>query len=128
MSETIAMRIPGRLRSFPSNYTSLVNIALIGHGFMGRAHSNAYRQVGHFFNIQRKPRLKVICGRDQSTLAAMASQWEWEETAADWRSVIDRPDIDAVDIALPNHLHAEVAIAAAKAGKMVFCEKPLAVT
>jgi predicted dehydrogenase len=103
-----------------------MNIALIGYGFMGRAHSNAFLQAPRFFETRIRPRLKVVCGRDRARVDQMAAQWGWEETASDWRAVIDRKDIDLVDIAAPNHLHAEIAIAAAQAGKMVLCEKPLA--
>lgn len=95
---------------------------------MGRAHSNAYHQVGHFFDLARKPRRKLICGRDRQALERVASQWDWEETATDWRAAVERKDIDIVDIAVPNALHAEIAIAAAEAGKIVLCEKPLAMT
>jgi predicted dehydrogenase len=103
-------------------------VALIGQGFMGKAHSNAYCQAGHFFDLPYRIRRKVICGRDAVSLAEMAGRWHWEETSTDWRAAIDRPDIDAVDISLPNHLHAPVAIAAAQAGKIVLCEKPLAMS
>jgi predicted dehydrogenase len=95
---------------------------------MGRAHSNAYRQAPHFFDLPFTPRLKVICGRNQAGLDRMASVWGWEETETDWRRVVERTDIDAVDVAVPNALHAPIAIAAARAGKIVFCEKPLAVS
>ena len=105
-----------------------LRVALLGQGFMGKAHSNAYCQVEHFYDSPYRIRRKVICGRDQSALAAMASRWGWEETATDWRAVIDRSDVDAVDVSLPNHLHAEVATAAAEAGKIVMCEKPLAMS
>ena len=105
---------------------SALNIALIGYGFMGKAHSNAYAQVGHFFPRVRKVRRKVICGRNRVGLEALARAWEWHETETDWRRVIERKDIDVVDICVPNYLHAEMAIAAAEAGKMVLCEKPLA--
>lgn len=105
-----------------------MNVALIGYGFMGRAHSNAYHQVSHFFDLQRPPVLKLICGRNREALDRMASQWGWEETATDWRAAIDRKDIDIVDIATPNALHAEIALAAAQAGKIVLCEKPLAIS
>lgn len=103
-------------------------VALLGQGFMGKAHSNAYVQAPHFFDLPCTIARKVICGRDPSSLASMAARWGWEETSTDWRAVIERKDIDAVDICLPNHLHAPVAIAAAEAGKMVLCEKPLALT
>ncbi|MEM7146219.1 MAG: Gfo/Idh/MocA family oxidoreductase [Verrucomicrobiota bacterium] len=105
-----------------------VNIALLGHRFMGRAHSNAWRQVGPFFEPELRPRLKVICGRDEAALAGFAENWGWEEVETDWRRVIERDDIDVVDISLPTFLHAEVAIAAAEAGKHLFCEKPAALT
>jgi len=103
-----------------------LRIALLGQGFMGKAHSNAYVQAGHFFDLPYRIRRRLVCGRDQTALTAMAERWGWEETATDWRAAIDRDDIDAVDISLPNHLHAPAAIAAAQAGKMILCEKPLA--
>ncbi len=105
-----------------------LNVAIIGQGSMGRAHSNAYRQVNHFFDVPFAPQLKVICGRNQAGLEKMAATWGWQEISTDWRSVIDRKDIDIIDVATPNGLHAEMAIAAAEAGKIVFCEKPLAVS
>jgi predicted dehydrogenase len=95
---------------------------------MGKAHSNAYCQAGHFFDLPYRLRRRLICGRDADALARMAERWEWEETATDWRAAIDRSDIDAVDIALPNHLHGPAAIAAAQAGKIILCEKPLALS
>ena len=104
-----------------------LRVALLGQGFMGKAHSNAYVQAGHFFDLPYRIRRRLLCGRDQATLTTMAERWGWEETATDWRAAIDRDDIDAVDISLPNHLHAPVAIAAAQAGKMILCEKPLAI-
>lgn len=105
-----------------------MNIAMVGTGFIARAHSNAFHQVGHFFDDPFALRTKVVCGRDPARLAAFARQWQWEETASSWESVINRPDIDIVDIAAPNALHAPIAIAAAKAGKIIFCEKPLAMS
>jgi len=104
-----------------------LRIALLGQGFMGKAHSNAYVQAGHFFELPYRIRRRLLCGRDQNSLTAMAERWGWEETCTDWRAAIERDDIDAVDISLPNHLHAPVAIAAAQAGKMILCEKPLAI-
>jgi predicted dehydrogenase len=103
-------------------------VALLGQGFMGKAHSNAYCQAPHFFDLPFTIRRTLLCGREAASLSAMAQRWGWDETSTDWRSAIDRKDIDAVDICLPNHLHAPVAIAAARAGKVVFCEKPLALS
>src|SRR5436305_9249047 len=103
-------------------------VALLGQGFMGKAHSNAYCQAEHFFDVPFRIRRSLLCGRDPQALAAMAERWGWDETSTDWRAAIDRRDIDAVDIALPNHLHAPAAVAAAEAGKMVLCEKPLALS
>ena len=103
-----------------------LNVAMIGQGFMGRAHSNAFLQVGHFFDTPYELRRKVICGRNPETLKAMAARWGWEETATDWKEVVERKDIDVVDVATPNLLHAPIAIASAKAGKILLCEKPLA--
>jgi len=105
-----------------------VNVALIGYAFMGRAHSNAWRQVSRFFSPRLTPRLKVICGRDRKNVQAAAATLGWEESATDWREVIARPDIHIVDVSTPGDSHAEIAIAAAQAGKAVFCEKPLANT
>src|SRR5690242_13076483 len=105
-----------------------LRVAMVGSGFMGKAHSNAFRQVGHFFDLDYELELKVICGRNQSRLDEMAARWGWQETATDWQQVVRRPDIDVVDVATPNALHAAVAIAAAQAGKVVWCEKPLAMS
>jgi predicted dehydrogenase len=104
------------------------NIAMIGSGFIAKAHSNAFRQVGRFFPTSFEFHLKIICGRNQAKLKAMSSQWEWEEMCTDWRQIVSREDIHVIDIAVPNALHAPIAIAAAKAGKIVLCEKPLAVS
>ena len=103
-----------------------LNVAMIGSGSIAKAHSNAFRQVSHFFDVPYELDLRVMCGRNQSKLEAAATQWGWQEVSTDWQAVVARPDIDVVDIAVPNILHAPVAIAAAKAGKMVWCEKPLA--
>lgn len=105
-----------------------LNVAMIGSGFIGKVHSNAFRQVGHFFDIDYEPSLTLLCGRNQVKLEAAAAQWGWQETETDWQRVIGRKDIDVVDIAVPNALHAPIAIAAAEAGKIVLCEKPLAAT
>src|SRR3984893_14279143 len=105
-----------------------LNVAMIGTGFIGKAHSNAFRQVGHFFNIPYELRLRVLCGRNAAKLTSAATLWGWEETATDWQAVVARPGIDVVDIAVPNALHAPIAIAAVQAGKIVLCEKPLAIS
>ncbi len=105
-----------------------LGVALIGTGFMGRAHSNALAQVNHFFDVPFLPERRLLCGRDRERLAKTARTWGWRETTADWREAVSRADIDVVDVAVPNALHAPIAIAAARAGKMVWCEKPLAVS
>jgi predicted dehydrogenase len=102
-----------------------ISIGLIGCGFMGRAHSNAFATVGHFFPLAPKLILKAVCGRDLAKTRAFAETWGYGSTESDWRSLIERSDIDLVDIAAPNDVHADIAIAAARAGKMVLCEKPL---
>ncbi len=103
-----------------------LNVALIGYGFMGRAHSNAYRKVEQFFDLPYAPRLKVVSARKEAKLKEFADRWGWEETDTDWRRVVQRPDIDLVDICSPNDTHREIALAAAAEGKMIACEKPLA--
>ena len=103
-----------------------LNLAMIGSGFIAKVHSNAFRQAGHFFDLPYELHLKVICGRNRGKLDSAATQWGWEEVQTDWQAVIGRKDIDLVDIAVPNALHAPIAIAAAEAGKAVLCEKPLA--
>ncbi|MFM7072592.1 MAG: Gfo/Idh/MocA family protein [Planctomycetota bacterium] len=103
-----------------------LNIGMIGYGFMGRAHSNAYRKVNHFFDLEYQPVLKAVCARDAEKAQAFAEKWGYESIETDWRKLIARPDIDAVDICTPNNLHRDIALAAAAAGKMILCEKPLA--
>jgi predicted dehydrogenase len=103
-----------------------LNVGLIGCGFMGRAHSNAHRRVGNFFDLEYRPVLKAICDFNGEKAAAHAATWGFESVETDYRKLLARDDIELVDICLPNNLHAEVAIAAAKAGKMILCEKPLA--
>ena len=105
-----------------------LNIAMVGSGFIARAHSNAFHQVGHFFDAPFSLHTKVVCGRNREKLEAFAAQWEWGQTATEWEAVVTRPDIAIVDIAVPNALHAPIALAAARAGKIVFCEKPLALS
>ncbi|HSC26986.1 MAG TPA: Gfo/Idh/MocA family oxidoreductase [Vicinamibacterales bacterium] len=103
-----------------------MNVALVGYAFMGRAHSNAYRQVTPFFSPRLRPRLKVLCGRTRAKVEAAARQLGWEEASTDWAATVKRRDIHIVDICTPGDSHAEIAITAARAGKVVFCEKPLA--
>jgi predicted dehydrogenase len=103
-----------------------LNIGLIGYQFMGKAHSNAYRQVSRFFDLDVDPVMKVICGRNQERVDKAAKTFGWEETDTDWERVVQRPDLDIIDVAAPGHLHAPISIAAAKAGKVVLCEKPMA--
>ncbi len=106
--------------------TKPLRVGLIGYGFMGRTHSNAYSQVNHFFDVPYQPQLKVICGLEKNVAEAFAQRWGYESVETDWHRVIERDDIDLVDICVPNNVHAEIAMAAAKAGKAIFCEKPLA--
>lgn len=103
-----------------------LNVAIVGTQFMGKAHSNAYLKVGHFFDIPQQPILKVACGINKERLQKFATQFGWQETTTDWRKVIQRDDVDLVDISTPNDSHAPIAIAAAKKGKHLLCEKPIA--
>lgn len=104
-----------------------LNIGLVGYGFMGRTHSNGYKRVSDFFpDLAYRPILKAVCGRNAENAKAFADQWQYESFETDWKKLIARDDIDAIDICTPNDMHADIAIAAAKAGKMVLCEKPLA--
>ena len=101
---------------------------MIGYRFMGKAHSNAWRQAPHFFPLKAGIEMRTICGRDAAAVEAARVQFGWQQTSTDWREVVNSPDIDIVDINTPNDSHAEIAIAAARAGKHVMCEKPLALT
>ncbi len=104
-----------------------IRVGLIGCGFMGRTHSNGYSKVSNFFpDLAFQPVLQAVCARREERVKAFAGQWGFKSYETDWRKLIQRDDIDAIDICTPNHLHAEIAIAAAEAGKMVFTEKPLA--
>ncbi len=106
--------------------TTPLNIGLVGYGFMGRTHTNGYKRVNDFFpEIEHRPVLKAVCGRNKEKAEAFAKQWQYESVETDWQALIARDDIDAIDICTPNNTHAEIAMAAAKAGKMVLCEKPL---
>jgi predicted dehydrogenase len=101
-------------------------VGLVGYKFMGKAHSNAWRQAPRFFDLPMHLRLKTICGRDAKAVREVAGKFGWESAVTNWRAVVDDPEIDIIDICTPNDSHAEIAIAAAKAGKAILCEKPLA--
>ena len=92
-----------------------LNIGMIGYGFMGRALSNAYCKVNHFFDLEYRPVLKTVCARNADNVKAFADNWGYESIETDWRQLVARNDIDAVDICVPNNLHREIAIAAAEA-------------
>ncbi|MCP4816066.1 MAG: Gfo/Idh/MocA family oxidoreductase, partial [Planctomycetaceae bacterium] len=103
-----------------------LNIGMIGYGFMGRAHSNAYCKVSNFFDLEYEPVLKAACARNEENVRAFADNWGYESIETDWRALVARDDIDVIDICVPNNLHKEMAIACAEAGKMILCEKPIA--
>ena len=105
-----------------------LNVAMIGYNFMGRAHSNAWRQAPHFFDLPATPVLKVVCGRNQANVTQAAAQLGFEEAVTDWRDLVAREDIDIIDICTPGDSHYDIVLAAAKAGKAILCEKPLANT
>jgi predicted dehydrogenase len=102
-----------------------LNIGLVGYGFMGSTHSNAFAKVTNFFDVTYQPVLKAICARNSDRAHAFAAKWGYERVETDWRKLVESRDIDLIDIASPNDTHADIAIAAARAGKMVMCEKPL---
>jgi predicted dehydrogenase len=104
----------------------VLGVAMVGHAFMGAAHSQAWRVAPHFFDLPLRPAMRVVVGRDAGRAAAAAERLGWAESSDDWRSVIARDDIDVVDICTPGDSHAEIAVAALAAGKHVICEKPLA--
>jgi predicted dehydrogenase len=103
-----------------------LRVGMIGYRFMGKAHSNAWRQAPHFFPLNADVELHTICGRDPKGVEAARAQLGWNNASTDWKAVVNSPDIDIVDINTPNDSHAEIAIAAARAGKAILCEKPLA--
>jgi len=105
-----------------------VNVGMVGYKFMGKAHSAAYRAIPMFFPQAVKPVMKLICGRDEEGVKQAARQFGWEGHVTDWRDLLSRSDIDLIDINAPSNMHKEIALAAAKAGKHIFCEKPLALT
>jgi predicted dehydrogenase len=103
-----------------------LNVGIVGYKFMGKAHSNAWKQAPRFFDMDATPVLKVACGRHQDSLKAFADRWGWENTEPDWKKMVHRDDVDIVDISAPQYLHYDIAMEAARAGKHIFCEKPLA--
>jgi predicted dehydrogenase len=102
-----------------------LSIGLVGYGFMGRTHSNAFLQAPRFFDLPYQPLLKAVCARNPDRAKAFAANWGYQSVETDWHQLVQRSDIDLIDIASPNDTHAEIAVAAARAGKMVLCEKPL---
>jgi predicted dehydrogenase len=105
-----------------------INVCLVGQKFMGRTHSNAFQQVGRFFDVPIEPVLHTICGRNKAELEAFAARWGWQNASTDWERAVTDPEMGLVDVGTPNHLHRDMAIAALEAGKHVACEKPLAGT
>jgi predicted dehydrogenase len=105
-----------------------LGVGMVGYAFMGRAHSQAWRTVGHFFELPFQPRLAAICGRDRAAVVAAARRLGWAAWETDWKRLVDRDDVELVDVCTPGSSHAEISIAALEAGKHVLCEKPLANT
>lgn len=103
-----------------------LKVALIGYQFMGKAHSNAYRQAGRYFDLDVEPVMQTLCGRDEKKVQAAQQQFGWKEYSTNWEDVVTRSDIDIIDIGTPNDSHSLITQAALKAGKHVLCEKPLA--
>ena len=103
-----------------------MNIGIVGYKFMGKAHSSAWMKVPLFFDPPVMPVRKVVCGRHEGPLKEFAERWGWEDTETDWKKMVHRDDVDIVDVSVPQYLHYDVAMEAVKAGKHVFCEKPLA--
>jgi len=106
--------------------TKPLNIGLVGCGFMGRTHSNAYHRVNQFFDVAYQPVLKALADNMKERAEEFARRWDWQRVETDWRKLVEAPDIDLIDICSPNNTHGEIALAAAAAGKMILCEKPLA--
>jgi predicted dehydrogenase len=105
-----------------------LNVALIGYKFMGKAHSHAWKSVGAFFDLDAEPNLEVVCGRNAGALKEFGDRWGWETTDTNWGDVVIRDDVDIVDVAVPTADHYEIVVAAARAGKHIFCEKPFALS
>jgi predicted dehydrogenase len=114
--------------SRPSETPAGLGVGMVGYAFMGRAHSLAWNTVDRVFDVPLRPRLAAVCGRDKAAAQAVADRFGWAAAETDWRALIDRDDVDLVDISAPGDLHAPIAIAALEAGKHVLCEKPLANT
>src|SRR5215210_165358 len=106
----------------------MINVALLGSKFMGRAHSNAWLNVAKFFSVDPQPVMHTVVGRNEAELAEFADRWGWQQHTTDWHAAVTSDEIGLVDIGTPNNVHAEQAIAALEAGKHVACEKPLAGT
>jgi len=106
--------------------TRKLNVGIVGCGFMGRTHSNAYHRVNQFFDVACQPVLKALADNMKERAEEFARRWDWQRVETDWRKLVEAPDIDLIDICTPNNTHGEIALAAAAAGKMILCEKPLA--
>ena len=122
----MAKKSPTAIPMITSDEPRPLRIGLIGYGFMGRAHANAIHQAGHFFKTGRRPVLQAVCGRNEGNLVEFAKAWQVKSCETDWRKLVARADIDAVDICTPNDSHMEIALACVRHGKMILCEKPLA--
>ncbi|NLV91463.1 MAG: Gfo/Idh/MocA family oxidoreductase [Firmicutes bacterium] len=105
-----------------------LRIGLVGYKFMGKAHSHAYKDVGMFFDLPVEPVMQAICGRDEDWVKRSAQKFGWASYETDWRKLVQRDDIDVIDVTAPSNVHKEIVLAAAEAGKHIFCEKPLALT
>ena len=106
--------------------SATTNIGIVGTKFMGRAHSNAFMDVSHFFDLPVTPVLRAACGRNAAELETFARRFDWQTTETSWERMVARDDVDLVDICTSNVTHMPIAVAAAKAGKHVLCEKPIA--
>jgi len=105
-----------------------LKIGLIGYNFMGKAHSQAWRNAPLYFDVAAKPVLQVVCGRSEDRVQEFANRWGWQDIETDWRRVVERDDVDVIDVATPTALHHDIVVAAAEAGKHIFCEKPFALS
>ncbi len=126
MAATIKTGLANSTSVYPMSRT--LRVGMIGYRFMGKAHSNAWRQAPHFFPLKAGVEMHTICGRDAAGVEAAREQLGWNHASTDWKAVVNSPEIDIVDVNTPNDSHAEISIAAARAGKHVLCEKPLALT